>query len=179
MRDQKVKRSMLWLVAKSSTVWKSAWEKYSPLSLRPFMPEKPSWAYAVAWSQPKVDWRIELKLASALVWDAAPLKPPSNGMMEKLLGVKPCDFASSSICLPNQPVPSAVPGVVTDTYSPALFCCRILAAPISFLMAAVFSYSGSSRSKSIACRPYLVMTCWYAAAVEAASEQVWPSLVPP
>lgn len=153
--------------------------KYSPVSLRPFIPEKPSWAYAVAWLQPNVDCRMELKLVSALVCEAAPLKPPSNGMMEKLFGVKPCDFASSSICLPNQPVPSAVPAVVTETYRPALFCWRILAAPISLWMAAVFSYSGSSRSKSIACRPYLVITCWYAAAVEAGSEQTWPSFVPP
>jgi hypothetical protein len=45
--------------------------------------------------------------------------------------------------------------------------------------AAVFSYSGSSRSKSIALSPYFVTTCWYAAAVASGEPQVWPSFVPP
>lgn len=52
---------------------------------------------------------MELKFVRALVCAADPLNPPSKGMMEKLFGVKPCDLASLSICLPNQPVPSAVP----------------------------------------------------------------------
>ena len=124
------------------------------------MPETPSWAYAVALSQPKVVFSRPLKAVSALVCDAAPLKPPSNGMMEKLFGVKPSALASLSICWPNQPVPAAVPAVVTETYRPGLFCCRIWAAPISLATAAAFSYSGSSRSKSIALSSYLVTTCW-------------------
>src|SRR3569833_4421311 len=68
---------------------------------------------------------------------------------------------------------------MTETYRPGVFCWRILAAPISLWIAAAFSYSGSSRSKSIALSAYLLTTCWYAAAVEAGSPQVWPSLVPP
>ncbi len=44
LTDQFVKRAMWWAVAKSSTVWKSAWVKYSPVSLRPFICEMPSWA---------------------------------------------------------------------------------------------------------------------------------------
>ncbi len=62
---------------------------------------------------------------------------------------------------------------------PGFFCWRILAAPISLWMAAAFSYSGSSRSKSSALRPYLSTTCWYAAAVASGVPQLWPSLVPP
>ena len=93
--------------------------------------------------------------------------------------MKPRLFASLSICWPNQPVPAAVPAVVTDTYRPGLFCCRICAAPSSLWTAAAFSYSGSSRSKSIALSAYLVTTCWYAAAVAAGVPQVWPSFVPP
>src|SRR5438105_4594075 len=45
-------------------------------------------------------------------------------------------------------------------------------------MAASFSYSGSSRSRSIAFRRYLSITFWYAPAVAFGSPQVWPSLVP-
>lgn len=102
----------------------------------------------------------EWKASSAEVWLAAPLNPPSNGMIEKLFGVKPRFLDLSSSCVPNQPVPADVPGMVTDTNSPELLRCRIWAAPSSLLIAASFSYSGSSRSKSIACRPYLSMTCW-------------------
>ncbi|WP_230862378.1 hypothetical protein [Amycolatopsis camponoti] len=49
--------------------------------------------------------------------------------------------------------------MVTDTNRPGLLACNVFAAPSSFAMAAVFSYSGSSRSKSIALSEYLLMTC--------------------
>src|SRR5439155_284301 len=105
-------------------------------------------------------------------------------------GVAPPNLAvnlvnSQSLCATLEQVPDVVPGsgtlhcrsrltdqyvyldspwvvaaVVIDTYRPGLFCWRILAAPISLWIAAVFSYSGSSRSKSIAFSPYLVTTCW-------------------
>src|SRR5207245_1271353 len=77
------------------------------------------------------------------------------------------------------PSPPVVPAVVMDTYRPELFCCRIFAAPISLWIAAEFSYSGSSRSKSTALSPYLVITAWYALAVDCGSPHTWPSLVPP
>jgi hypothetical protein len=143
------------------------------------MPEKPSCAYAVALSQPRCAISRPWRASSADTWDEPPLKPPSNGMIEKLFGVKPIDLAWSISCVPNQPVPAAVPGMVTETNRPGLSACSFLAAPSSFAIAAVFSYSGSSRSKSIALSEYLVMTCWYAAAVAATVPQVWPSLVPP
>ncbi len=123
------------------------------MSERPFIIEMPSWAYAWAEVQPKVFIRMVLNAWSAEICEAAPLKPPSKGMIEKLLGVKPSAFAWSSIWVPNQPVPAVVPGVVTETYRPGLSCCRICAAPISLATAVAFSYSGSSRSKSMACSP--------------------------
>src|SRR5579859_3199066 len=100
-------------------------------------------------------------------------------MMEKSCGMKPRLCASCSSCLPKNPVPSVVAAVVTDTNSPGLLRCRICAAPTSLAIAVLFSYSGSSRSKSMALSPYLLITCWYAAAVDCGSPQVWPSLVPP
>ena len=93
--------------------------------------------------------------------------------------MKPSDLAVISTFWPKNPVPLAVPAVVIDTYRPGLLRCRICAAPSSLLMAAVFSYSGSSRSKSTALSEYLLMTCWYAAAVAEAVPHVWPSFVPP
>ncbi len=94
--------------------------------------------------------------------------------------MKPWALASFSICWPNQPVPAAVvPAVVIEMYSPGLLRCRMRAAPISLWIAAVFSYSGSSRSKSIAFNWYLSTTFWYPAAVASGVPQVWPSLVPP
>ncbi|WP_244170507.1 hypothetical protein [Amycolatopsis tolypomycina] len=151
-------------------------ENTSAASDLPFMPEKPSCAYAVALSQPRCDISRPWNASSADTCDEPPVKPPSNGMIEKLSGVNPIALAWSSSCVPNQPVPAAVPGMVTDTNRPGLFACNVFAAPSSLAIAAVFSYSGSSRSKSIALSEYWVMTCWYAAATV---PQVCPSLVPP
>jgi len=44
LSDQNVYLLIPEFSAKVSTVWKSLWWKYSALSVRPFMPEKPSWA---------------------------------------------------------------------------------------------------------------------------------------
>ncbi len=44
LTDQNVNRLIPLLCAKLSTVWKSLWVKISPVSDRPFMPEKPSCA---------------------------------------------------------------------------------------------------------------------------------------
>ena len=143
------------------------------------MPEKPSWAYAVALSQPNVLINRPWNFSSASICALAPLNPPSNGMIEKLSGSNPRLFASCSSCLPKNPVPSAVAAVVIDTTSLGLLRCRICAAPSSLCTAVAFSYSGSSRSKSTALSRYLVTTPWYAEAVASGLAQVWPSFVPP
>src|SRR6266702_396019 len=143
------------------------------------MPEKPSCWNAVALLHPKVFISRPWNALSAEIWLLAPLKPPSNGMIEKLFGVKPSALAVFSTFWPKKPVPAAVPAVVMEMYRPALLRCRICAAPISLLMAVVFSYSGSSRSRSMALSEYLLITACSAAAVAAAEPHVWPSLVPP
>src|SRR5216117_2762910 len=56
------------------------------MSLRPFIWEMPSWAYAVALSQPKVVIRMPWNASSAATCELPPLKPPSNGMIEKFDG---------------------------------------------------------------------------------------------
>src|SRR5882757_10402340 len=172
----------MWCEFDQSRIWvQIAGEVSSCWSLSPFMPEMPMCAYAVASSQPKVDFSLVFRPSVAftvLPYMSAP-PPKSNGMMVNTSMLAPSAEARSMSRLPQEVGPVVdVPkvmivrrlGLLALTIGRAF---RMRSWTTSFSNSSVFSMS-----MSIALSPYALITCWYAPASASGVEQFGPSLLP-
>src|SRR6266540_3218491 len=156
LTDQNASRAMWFALAQSRICVQMDGDVSSCWSDRPFIPEMPMWAYAVA-SEP----------------------PKSNGMMVNTSMLAPSAAAWLTSRVPQNVGPVVLVPNVMIVLIPGLFCLTIFRAPRIRSCTASFSNSSMfSMSMSMNFSPYALMTCWYAPASALALLQFGPSLLP-
>src|SRR6266508_643953 len=181
LTDQNASRAMWFALAQSRICVQMDGDVSSCWSDRPFIPEMPMWAYAVASDQPNAllsTLRSPLAALTVLPNMSAP-PPKSNGMMVNTSMFAPSAAAWLISRVPQKLGPVVDVPKVTIVLIPGLFCLTILRAPRIRSCTVAFSNSSVfSMSMSMNFRPYALITCWYAPASALADEQFGPSLLP-